>query len=240
MAMFRTLENNWDQSARRGWITAASFSLQAMALSLLLLVPLFTVEGPMHVAWFDPQLLAPPSAPPAPTRLGNHAPIRHANTRGIDIVTPSTIPPAIAVIHDVDVGVEPAPDLRGIGVRGRTDADGTGIPGAIIGPSSITPPPAVVRPLKLSHWAEANLIYRAQPTYPTLARMARIQGTVELRAIISKTGSIENLTVVGGPAMLVNAAVQAVRQWRYRPYLLNGDPVEVETDITVRFTLGGN
>jgi protein TonB len=88
--------------------------------------------------------------------------------------------------------------------------------------------------------AEANLIYRLQPTYPALARVAHIQGTVELHAIISKTGSIENLTVIGGHAMLVNAALHAVRQWRYRPYLLNGEPIEVETDITVKFTLGGN
>jgi protein TonB len=70
--------------------------------------------------------------------------------------------------------------------------------------------------------------------------MARIQGTVELRAIISRTGTIENLTVLRGPAMLVAAAVQAVKQWRYRPYLLNGEPIEVETEVTVNFTLSGN
>lgn len=87
--------------------------------------------------------------------------------------------------------------------------------------------------------AEANLIYRVQPVYPPIARQARIQGTVELRAIISKTGTIENLAVVGGHPMLVTSAVEAVRQWRYRPYLLNGEPVEVETEITVNFLLSG-
>lgn len=87
---------------------------------------------------------------------------------------------------------------------------------------------------------EGNLIYRVQPVYPELARQARIQGPVRLRAIISKTGAIENLQALSGHPMLVSAAVNAVRQWRYRPYLLNGEPVEVETEITVNFMLSGN
>jgi protein TonB len=91
----------------------------------------------------------------------------------------------------------------------------------------------------LSHWAEGNLIYRVQPVYPSLARQARVQGSVELRAIISRTGTIENLVVVRGHPMLSAAAIEAVRQWRYRPYLLNSQPVEVETEITVNFLLAG-
>jgi protein TonB len=86
---------------------------------------------------------------------------------------------------------------------------------------------------------EGNLIYRAQPIYPPLARAARIQGTVLLRAIISRTGTIENLQMISGHPMLVGAAMDAVRQWRYRPYILNGDPVEVETQVTVKFSLSG-
>jgi protein TonB len=84
------------------------------------------------------------------------------------------------------------------------------------------------------------LIYRVQPIYPPIARQARIQGPVELRAIISKTGTIENLVVLRGHPMLVPAAIEAVRRWRYRPYLLNSDPIEVETEITVNFVLSGS
>jgi protein TonB len=76
--------------------------------------------------------------------------------------------------------------------------------------------------------------------YPTIARQARIQGPVELRAIVSKTGTIENLVVLRGHPMLVSAAIDAVRQWRYRPYLLNSEPIEVETEITVNFILSGS
>jgi protein TonB len=86
---------------------------------------------------------------------------------------------------------------------------------------------------------EGNLIHRVQPEYPLLARQARIQGTVVLRAIISREGRIEKLQVVSGHPLLAPAAIEAVRQWRYRPYLLNDQPVEVETQVTVNFTLSG-
>jgi protein TonB len=78
-----------------------------------------------------------------------------------------------------------------------------------------------------------------KPTYPALARQARIQGTVVLQAVISKEGAIENLKVLSGHPMLVPAAIDAVKQWKYKPYILNGEPVEVDTQVTVNFTLGG-
>jgi periplasmic protein TonB len=79
-----------------------------------------------------------------------------------------------------------------------------------------------------------------QPAYPPLARQVSIQGAVELRAIIGKAGTIENLVVVSGHPMLVKSAIEAVRQWRYSPYLLNNDPIEVETEVTVIFVLSGS
>jgi protein TonB len=87
---------------------------------------------------------------------------------------------------------------------------------------------------------EGNLIRRVEPAYPPLARNARIQGSVVLAALISKAGTIDNLHALSGPPMLVPAAISAVSQWRYRPYILNSEPIEVETQITVNFTLSGN
>jgi len=87
---------------------------------------------------------------------------------------------------------------------------------------------------------EGNLIRRVEPVYPPLAKSARIQGQVILVAIISKAGTIEKLHALSGHPMLVPAAVDAVSQWRYRPYILNSEPVEVETQVTVNFTLGGS
>jgi protein TonB len=83
------------------------------------------------------------------------------------------------------------------------------------------------------------LLNKTTPTYPPIAKAARVQGTVVLQATISKQGTIEDLRVISGPAMLQQAALDAVRQWRYRPYLLNNEPVEVETTVNVIFTLGG-
>jgi protein TonB len=83
----------------------------------------------------------------------------------------------------------------------------------------------------------ANLLKKATPTYPALAKSARIQGTVRFTAIIGKDGTIQNLTLVSGHPMLVQSATDAVKQWVYRPTLLNGEPVEVITQIDVNFTL---
>jgi protein TonB len=101
------------------------------------------------------------------------------------------------------------------------------------------PPKPAARPPRVSTMMEGNLIYKVQPIYPPLARAARIQGPVHVRALISRTGTIENLQAIDGHPMLVGSAIDAVRQWRYRPYILNGDPVEVETQVTVIFSLSG-
>ena len=101
-------------------------------------------------------------------------------------------------------------------------------------------PAPSVAPVRVSTISEGNLVRKVQPAYPPLARSARIQGQVLLQAIISKQGGIENLKVLAGHPMLVPAAIEAVRQWRYRPYVLNNEPVEVETQITVNFSLSGN
>jgi len=83
------------------------------------------------------------------------------------------------------------------------------------------------------------LIKKVQPAYPPLARQARIQGQVLLQAQISKDGSIENLSLISGHPMLAPAAIEAVKQWRYKPYMLNGEPVAVDTQVVVNFTLSG-
>ena len=109
----------------------------------------------------------------------------------------------------------------------------------LVSMSAPLPPPGPPRPPRISHMMEGNLISKVQPVYPSLARQARIQGSVLLRAIISRSGTIRDLNVISGHPMLVGAAIEAVRQWRYRPYILNDEPVEVETQITVNFSLSG-
>lgn len=87
--------------------------------------------------------------------------------------------------------------------------------------------------------SQGLLIHKVNPVYPPEARHARVQGTVVLRAVISTDGRLQELHVMTGDATLAKAAMGAVQQWRYRPYVLNGEPVEVETQITVNFMLAG-
>ena len=86
--------------------------------------------------------------------------------------------------------------------------------------------------------SEGLLVHKVTPTYPPLAKSARVQGSVVLQASIGKDGSIQNLKVVSGHPMLSAAALEAVKQWKYKPYFLNGQAVDVDTTITVNFTLG--
>jgi len=243
--MFSTLESTWDKSARRGWTTLASFGFQAMALSLLLLVPLVWMQGPPKLVWLDPgRVLAPPPAPapPAPPTSAQHHAPTSTNMVGEHLIPPTVIPIHAAMLDEHAVAAAPNIDAAG-GVEGGTGTAGRGgVWNSIRNTVEVAaaPPAPHTRALLTSRWAEGNLIYRVQPVYPPLARQARIQGTVLLRAIISKAGMIENLTAMSGHPMLVPSALNAVRQWRYRPYMLNGEPIEVETEVTVNFVLGGS
>ena len=115
-----------------------------------------------------------------------------------------------------------------------------GVIGGMINSSAAIPKVATPQRVRVSSGVSAgNLIKRVQPNYPPLARQARIQGTVILQAEISKEGTIQNLQLISGHPMLAPAAIEAVKQWRYKPYLLNGEPVAVDTQVQVNFTLSG-
>jgi protein TonB len=160
------------------------------------------------------------------------------------LIAPREIPREVARIEET---IAPPPvsfDTSGVqGGTGNGSRDGVwrSISDSL---SHITPPPPApaptVRAFRTSNMLEGSLIRRVQPTYPPLARSARIQGQVVLAAIISKAGTIDKLRVLSGHPMLVPAAIDAVSQWRYRPYILNNEAIEVETQITVNFVLSGN
>jgi periplasmic protein TonB len=240
--MFHTLETTWDHSARRSWTTVASFTMQAIGLSFLLLIPILTVQGPPKFTWLTHEVFSPPRGPASPPpHQGPRHPISGTEIHGNQIVAPVSFREHAIQIVDAPSAL----DLGNLGIRSGTERSGPGIPGGFsdgveVAPPRPAPAPVATHPVRISYWAEGGLVYRVQPVYPPLARQARIQGPVQLRAVISKAGSIEGLTLISGHAMLSGAALAAVRQWRYRPYLLNGEPIEVETEITVNFTLTGN
>jgi len=234
------VESSWAERARRGGTILTSFGLQAFVVGVLLLLPILRPMGlPSFHQLSTPISLGRPMAE-APA-LRAHAGSSIAPTRPAEFFfrRPSPLPGTPAPIDDG------APLASGSGpyIAGARSGDTNG-PNLFEGgtrPVLPAAPPAVVaHPLRLSHMNEGNLIRKVQPTYPALARSARIQGTVMLQAVISKQGTIENLIVLTGHPMLVPAAIDAVRQWHYRPYILNNEPVEVETQITVNFSLAGN
>jgi protein TonB len=100
------------------------------------------------------------------------------------------------------------------------------------------PPAETPKIVHMTHLDPALLIRRVQPDYPPLARQTRREGRVELHAIIATDGTIQSLEVMSGDALFRQSALEAVRQWRYRPTVLNGQPVQVDTTITVIYTLG--
>jgi protein TonB len=116
-----------------------------------------------------------------------------------------------------------------------------GVMGSILSSTPVAVPKvATPQRVRVSQGVSAGLLVRkVNPNYPPLARQARIQGQVLLQAEISKDGSIQNLRLISGHPMLAPAAIEAVKQWKYKPYLLNGEPVEVETQVQVNFTLSG-
>ncbi len=237
-----TLDSSWPERTRRGWTTLTSFGLQALATGVLLVLPLLRPMGlPSFHQLSTPISLGQPlaEAPAARAHAGsNSAPGRPAE---ILFRRPSPLP--VGMPAPVDDGPPQIADSGPYipGTTGKGEPHGLSLFGGGTRPIlPVAPPPAAAHPLRLSHMNAGDLIRKVQPAYPPLARSARIQGAVVLQAVISKQGTIENLLVLTGHPMLAPAAIEAVRQWRYRPYILNGEPVEVETQVTVNFSLGGN
>jgi protein TonB len=214
-----------------------------VAMGLLLLLPLLRpVALPFLKPLQTPISMAHVPGPPEVTHPLSRGAVQN---RSNDVIHMFTAPRQISETIAMNVP-DPAPDPGPVGTYDPRAAIGPG-PGDGIRTlldSGTRPMPAPPRPVvpqtRVSHMMEGNLVRRVQPDYPPLARSARIQGQVLLSAVISKDGAIQNLQVLAGHPMLVRAAVDAVRQWRYRPYILNNEPVEVETRIAVNFSLSGN
>lgn len=235
------LETSWPERTRKSWVTVASFGIQGLALILLLVISIARPAGmPLLRRLSVPVTLGPPPGPPPVAPHARATTVAQSNLADNVLITPPEIPRHIAVIEESVA--PPQLSFRDFGEQGGSgDSSRTDVLGSI-GKSldrAVVPPPPPPPP-RTSHMMEGNLIFRVQPEYPPPARNARIQGTVVLSAIISKQGTIENLRLLRGHPMLVPAAIEAVKRWRYRPYVLNSEPVEVETQITVNFSLTGD
>ena len=224
---------------RRRATTLVAFVVQSLLVGILCLTLLYYAPvspKPTSVT----TLVAPPplAAPALGAERPSSPPVRqkavHAPTE--KLVTPTKIPKKLPIENKA--APPPPPALAG----GVADGVPGGVPGGALAGilGSIAPPAAAARPRRLrvpEGLVGGLLVHKVTPSYPRSAQHAHISGSVVLQAVISKDGSIEDLRAVQGDPLLTSAAMDAVKQWRYRPYFLNGQPVEVETIITVNFNL---
>jgi periplasmic protein TonB len=231
-----TFESNGRISTRsRGWMVATLLFNGSILLALILIPLIYPEALPRQVTNILIGAPPPPSAPDPPRVQPAHTSAAHSDvnlgafTAPQPILMPSFRPS------------DPEPAYLGNTATLGDGPDGTGglrqvFPGQSTAPSVRMEPKG---PVRVSGLVEEGLILqKSMPAYSAIARAAGIQGTVVLTATISKTGTIENLRVVSGPVMLQQAALDAVKTWRYKPYKLDGQPVEVETTVSVIFSLG--
>jgi periplasmic protein TonB len=226
----------------KSWTVLVSTIIQATLLGILILIPLIYTEA-LPKGMLTTFIVPPPPPPPPPPPAAIQRivkPVVHIIKNG-QMMAPTVIPKKIEMIKE-----EPAPpDVGATGgvVGGIAGGSAGGVLGGIIGGVGggppPPPPPKSSKPLRVGGAViAANLIRQITPVYPPIAKTAHISGTVVLHAIISKDGTIEQLEYISGPPLLMKNAMDAVRQWRYKPTMLNGEPVEVDTTVSVVFTLG--
>jgi protein TonB len=231
--MFRESLLDSSPARRNGkrWPMATAFVLESIAAALVIMIPLLST-GIIPVS-----ARAPHVAPLQMVRVAVERP--HADA----IRSSGPTAPAISVVpvsNNRDVihyGQPQSQANTNVGPHFNFDAGTDPSPDLVIcrGCQPVITPPIHDKPFAVSHLSEAQLVHKVEPVYPRMAVLANMQGEVKLHALIAKDGTIQSLSISSGPPILAQAALDAVRQWRYRPYILNGQAVEVETFITVNF-----
>jgi protein TonB len=213
------------------WTVMLSAIGQSVLLSLLVLEPLVYTEA-LPNGMLKTILVAPPppTAPTAPT------PVRTANRAVVIPLGGSSPRPVISA----SVSRDPGESVEYVDVGPSGNTGNTPLTDLF---HNLPPPPQAAQQtqrIRVGGGVEAaSIINRVMPQYPAIAKTAHVSGTIVLHAIIAKDGTVQELTYISGSPLLIKAAIDAVREWRYRPTMLNGEPVEVETTIVVVFNLGG-
>jgi len=228
------LESVSTSGKRKRWPMATAFTLQLIAAGIVVMIPLFSTGVisvsarvlpfiPVKPMTIEPVRPIPlnPSHANGPATVGSRATVVLANNNPNAIHIESTVTTTTDTTEVTPPG---------------TPVGSANMPGDLINSRSSTTNVKPSGPKRIvSVLEEAQLISKVEPVYPRIAIVSGVQGQVKLHAIIARDGSIQSLNVTSGHPMLASAALEAVRQWRYRPYILNGEAVEVETFITVNF-----
>ena len=231
------IESGANSRPRNPWAAVGSVTLLSLLLLALVVIPLFHTDTLPKRETLTMLYVLPAAAASNITRFPRTSTSRNTPTN-------MRIPSAV---HTTQEAPAPSLDTAGGLVGGVPGGVVGGIPGGGLsevlrstGSAPVlakTPAPTPKRIRVPARIAEANLVYDVAPKYPPEAGRAQIEGTVVLLAVIAKDGTVEDVRVKSGLSVLAQAAIEAVKQWRYRPYLLNGEPVEVDSQITINFTL---
>jgi periplasmic protein TonB len=246
--MFENMLIDEKIKTKRGRTTVLSFVLQMGLVAVIVMIPLLFTQA-LPARMLETTLVAPPPPPPPPPPAGASTPTRHVEPTQVksELEVPVRIPQKVAMVHenlpqsDQMANAAPSTGVMG-GVPGGVQGGTLGgvVGGVLGGVGAAVPKLAAPNRVKVSSGVTAGLlIHQVKPQYPSLARSAHVQGDVVLHAIIGKDGHVQGVQVISGHPMLSGAAVEAVKQWQYKPYVLNGQPVEIDTNITVKFTLAG-
>jgi protein TonB len=224
---------------RNPWAAVGSATLLSLFLVALVVIPLLHMDALPERETVTMLFVPPPAVASAVTTF--RAPVPTYTSNSISIPTAMHMkqetppPPPLVATTDGVVGGVPGGVVGGVpsGVLAEVLNGTRSVP--MLVPAKTSPAPKRMR--IASRVAEANLIHDVAPTYPPEAGRARIEGTVVLLAVIAKDGSVRDVRVESGLPVLAQAAIDAVKQWRYKPYLLNGEPIEVDSQITINFAL---
>lgn len=230
----------------KSWTVALSAIVQVCIILVMILIPLLVTEA-LPKTMLTTFLVAPPPPPPPPPpaiAVKIVKPVARLIQQG-KMMAPTVIPKKVNIIKEQEL----PPDVSAVGVvggvpGGMPGGSAGGVLGGIIGGTGGGPPPppkpVVQQRIRVGGNVQAaKLIRQPLPIYPQIAKTAHIQGTIVLHAIIAKDGSVQEVQYISGPPLLMRSAMDAVKQWRYQPTTLNGEAVEVDTTISVVFTLGG-
>ena len=252
--MFETATFSYDPSNKRVWTTAMGFTGQAVLIGCLMLAPLVSPQT-LGRAFLVTGLVAP-GAPPAPPPPGprvepvpRHGAVAPLSTHAL--IAPVNVPPVAVMIVDPPEAEASGPGAPHGVVGGDPNAAPSSDPNSLIRnivgmvpvvrqPEVVNRPPATpapVKPPRITSIRMATPIYKVDPIYPQLAKVAGVSGVVELLGVLGTDGRIHELKVLRGHPLLVGAALDAVRRWIFEPTLLNGQAVEVAAPITVNFIL---
>lgn len=242
------LDSDSPERRRRGAATTLSFIVQCVLLGFLIILPLMFTEA-LPSAQLLTFLVAPPPPPPPPPPAAAVPIVKVVQTDMLNngqLRTPTRIPRKVEMIREEEA---PPPIAAGGVVGGVPGGIPGGQMGGVIGgiinstanSTAFIPKLQPAKRVRVSQGVTQGMVVsKVEPVYPKIGLAARITGVVLLHAIIGKDGTISELQAVSGHPVLIPAAIEAVKQWRYRPYLLNGEPVEVETTITCTFQILGN